>query len=367
MNILIYVHTLSHGGAEKQAILDANLLAEKLNVFLTFRHSGDMLDQVNQAVKIRPIKSNSYIKAAWELSRLIRREKIDIVHASLFAPKIISALASMFTKVKIIWAFHSHKFDAPLKSRVALKYFAKWKNISRLMFVSHELQESFAKRKCQFGFQKHKETVLYNCTSFSNEKSPQRIITKEIIIGYVGRLVSLKRVDYLIDLASFLEKKGKDFKIIILGDGTEMELLRDSILKRNLNSHIQLLGFQCDLEKYYGQMDLFVLPSSEECLSLSLIDAGMAGVPAIAFNVGGNYEVVVNGKTGFIVDSKEEMMEKTLELIDDTEKHHQFSINAMQYCREHFGRNKHVEALLEMYREVFNEQKKQPLKHKGAK
>ncbi len=349
MNILILISSLSYGGAQKQAVIDANLLSEDNKVFLGTFKNGPLSNQLSEKVEFVFFKKGNYFLTIKKVASFVKNEQIDIIHASLFAPMIISALASIMTKVGVVWHFHSHEYDIPFRSVISLKILSRFLSIKKILFVNHELMEYFIKR---FKFPLYKLDVLYNSSDYSDvqEFLPQK--SKKFTIGYIGRFVELKRVNYLIELGEFLNKQRvKNWEIDLVGDGPDREKLERVVKKKKLNDHIKFYGFQADTFRYYRSFDLFINPSREECLSIALIDSGISSVPSIAFDTGGNNEIIQNSISGFIVKTKEEMFKKTLLLINNLELREKFGNQARKHCMEMFSPQKHLIELEEIYKQ----------------
>jgi len=108
-------------------------------------------------------------------------------------------------------------------------------------------------------------------------------------------------------LKAFQKILAEGFKaeLLIVGDGP----LRDELgrLARDLkiSEPVKFLGFRDDIAPLLGVMDLFVLPSIMEGISLTLLEAMAAGKPVVATSVGGNPEVVEDGETGLLVDARD--------------------------------------------------------------
>ena len=343
MNILILISSLEIGGAEKQALIDANLLADANEVYLGYFKEGALLEKVNTNVHLLKIEKFGYVKTAIRLRRIIKEKNIRIIHSSLFAAMIISSIASLIVKVNVVWHFHSHEFDAATKSTLAFRILSKTPNLKKIFFVNKELIEDYKKRG--YKFPKSMTDVLYNSTDFETVPAT-KTNDNNIVIGYVGRLISLKRVEMLVELADYLTKKCiTNFEIKIVGDGPERTLLEELTLKSKLNPYIKFFGFRTNIEEIYSGFDIFILPSKEECLSIALIDAGTAGIPSIAFDVGGNNEIILHEKTGYIVNTKEELFNKVEILLGNTLIRTEFGNYAKKHCNKLFSKQVRKEKL----------------------
>jgi glycosyltransferase involved in cell wall biosynthesis len=87
----------------------------------------------------------------------------------------------------------------------------------------------------------------------------------------------------------------------LVGDGPEFEEFNKNIQENGLDDYFELPGFQSQTSIFYQKFDVFVLPSRIEGFSISLLEAGSYGLPTLAYDVGGNSEIVENGKTGYII------------------------------------------------------------------
>ncbi len=348
LNVAVFISSLSIGGAEKQAVLDANLLSESRNVFLFTFESGPLQELISKKVNFIILEKKGYLSTAKKLGVLMKEKNIEILHASLFAPMIISCLASRHCNVSVIWHFHSQENDIPIKSKIAFRFFSRFRKLKKILFVNHDLAKHFD----YLNFPPKKLGILYNHSEIESSDEKQRTETK-VQIGYVGRVINLKRVDYLIDLAEYLiKKKSVAFNIQIVGDGETLQEIKKLVKDRLLSDFFLIHGFQTDVQAYYKNFNLFVNPSSEECLSIAMIDAGMMNLPIVAFNVGGNNEIVVNERSGFIVTSKEEFFEKIFLLTNNSDIRAAMSLHSKEHCQKKFSRENHFKEIEKIYAEI---------------
>jgi glycosyltransferase involved in cell wall biosynthesis len=349
MNILIAISSLNYGGAEKQAVLDANMLAVEHKVVLLVFNNGPLEKILHDNVQLILLKKGNYLATACRVRKVIKNYDIDFVHASLNAAMLISALAAILSKTKVFWHYHSHEFELPALNIILFQILGKMSVIKKILFVNRELLLFISKR---FGFPENKLDILYNTSSFIHENH-DKYESDIACITYIGRLVELKRVNYLILLADFLVKNRiSEFKILIIGDGDQRIILEKYSEQKNLKNYIHFEGFRTELEHYYDRTDIFVLPSREECLSMAMIDAGMKGIPSVAFDVGGNNEIIENGKTGFIVKTETEFFIKVNSLINDKTLREQMGEEARKYCLKHFSEEIHLKKLESLHREL---------------
>ena len=120
---------------------------------------------------------------------------------------------------------------------------------------------------------------------------------RQQVIGYVGRLHSIKGVDLLADAFHEISHKLPDVRLLIVGSGEEEKNIRKALAKeidRGL-AHIEPAMAQEQLPPWYRAMDLTVMPSRYETMSNAVLEAMACEIPFVASNVGGNITI---GNTG---------------------------------------------------------------------
>lgn len=122
-----------------------------------------------------------------------------------------------------------------------------------------------------------------------------------LMIGGVGRLEEVKGFVDLLDAAAHLRPGLPGIFIVLAGDGSLRETLEQRALSLGIADRTRFLGFQRDVQCVLDALDVFVLPSLSETLGYGLLEAMASELPAVGSMVGGVPEVIVPGKTGFLV------------------------------------------------------------------
>lgn len=117
---------------------------------------------------------------------------------------------------------------------------------------------------------------------------------------FVGRLVKSKNVPVLLQALEILNNKAHDFHFLIAGSGPEENEIRKAIHKRGLQSKVQMIGERKDIHALLNLADFLILPSEDEGISNTLIEAMMNGLAVIVSRIPGNAEVVTQGVTGLM-------------------------------------------------------------------
>jgi glycosyltransferase involved in cell wall biosynthesis len=263
---------------------------------------------------------------------------------------VISALAGLFTLTPVFWNFHTHAFNGSLKGKRLQIFSSKLPSVKKILFPAEELIRYYQSEG--YGFNPGKIQIIHNSgQSPSNhpglnpgEKS------EKTHIGYVGRLVALKRVHLLVGLTEYLISRDiANFFVEIVGDGPEKESLEKEVNEKKFSGFIKFHGFQEDTDSFYRHFDIFVSPSEEEVLSLSLIDAGLSGIASVAFNIGGNHEIITNGVTGYLADSVEEFYSIIADLINDAEFRKKLGTSAREHTKLRFSHESRLKNLTRLY------------------
>ncbi|MEO1594049.1 MAG: TIGR03088 family PEP-CTERM/XrtA system glycosyltransferase [Pseudomonadota bacterium] len=121
------------------------------------------------------------------------------------------------------------------------------------------------------------------------------------VIGTVGRLDPIKRFDVLIDWFATRYASQGDARLVIVGEGAERSALEQQVAERGIADAVWLAGNRPDVADLMRSMDVFVLPSRNEGISNTILEAMASGLPVVATDVGGNCELIDPGVTGELV------------------------------------------------------------------
>lgn len=129
--------------------------------------------------------------------------------------------------------------------------------------------------------------------------------SRPLTIGTVGRLQTVKNQILLVRACGRLKREAPelaaDWQLRIIGDGPERALLETAIGSEGLGAQATISGWNDDVPAALRELDVFVLPSLNEGISNTILEAMATGLPVIATAVGGNPELVVDNETGFLI------------------------------------------------------------------
>ena len=125
---------------------------------------------------------------------------------------------------------------------------------------------------------------------------------EHVVVGMVANLPrAVKGGRHLLDIVSEVVKAVPAVRFLLVGVGTEMSTIREELDSRGIAGYVVGAGYRRDVEDCYAAMDISVLTSSTEGLSITLLESMRAGLPTVVTRVGGNAELAVDGETGFLV------------------------------------------------------------------
>lgn len=119
---------------------------------------------------------------------------------------------------------------------------------------------------------------LFNYNSRLEKRCELQFSEKDKVLGAVGRLTRVKNIGFLLNV---VKKLTDEYKLIVLGDGEDRNILESKINLLNLDDRVRLLGNKDNVADYLCAMDIFVMPSLNEGMPFSLIEAQASGLPCV--------------------------------------------------------------------------------------
>lgn len=243
-----------------------------------------------------------FLLTCWYIG-LILKHRPAVVHPQSRDDFIAATFAGRLLRKRVIWTDHAdlkyiygnHK--SYIKNPVGkLVYFAS-KFAGAVTLVSKSEHSLIAE---VIGHEPPKNyRVIYNgAFNDGGKKLSQKKHNDILTFICTSRLVKAKGIKELIEAFIKLGSTNKKVQLLIVGEGPDSEYF-NGMAKGYAN--IKLVGYSANVELLLAQSDIFVHPSYHEGFSLSLVEATRAGLPIIACNVGGNLEIVSNGKNGILI------------------------------------------------------------------
>jgi len=169
--------------------------------------------------------------------------------------------------------------------------------------------------------------------------------------SFIGRVTQIKRPDRFLDVVKEIKKRNINLNFFIAGDGELLEKCRARINVENLP--VVPLGWRGDIENVLSVSDIIILTSDNEGTPLSLIQAGMAGLPVVSTNVGSVPEVILDGLTGILTGFDVEEIADALEkLVNEKALRNSMGDAAKEFTLANFGVQRLVNDHEELYRNL---------------
>jgi glycosyltransferase involved in cell wall biosynthesis len=178
--------------------------------------------------------------------------------------------------------------------------------------------------------------------------------TGAILLGSIGQLVEHKGHAHLLEALPEVLRAEPRTHLVLLGDGERERDLRRQVERLGLCQSVTFAGYRPDAARYLPAMDLFVMPSVEEGLGTSILDAQAAGVPVVVTRAGGIPEAISEGETGRIVPAADPpaLARAILALLRSPETMAEMGRAGRRWVAERFSAERMVEETLAVYREI---------------
>lgn len=216
--------------------------------------------------------------------------------------------------------------------------------------------EFLAKKTMQFVPNKKIEVIPFgiDLNVFNPEKVKTTKKKGEIVIGFVKHLEKSYGADTLIKAFSLAEKKTPNSSLWLVGGGTQEGDLRALVKRLNLQKKIKFVGAvpNNEVPNYLASFDIFVMPSMvEEAFGVSALEAEAMEVPVVASNTGGVPEVVKDGETGLLVESKnpKALADAVTKLIGNGGLRKEMGKKGREFVLKNYDLNKNAEKMNELY------------------
>jgi glycosyltransferase involved in cell wall biosynthesis len=174
----------------------------------------------------------------------------------------------------------------------------------------------------------------------------------QLLFGYAGRIEPVKLLNLLLQTFANIHALHPDTRLMLIGEGSQRADLEQYSRQLGIEKNVFWLGHRTDVPNLLAAMDVYIQPSHNEGMSLSILEAMAAGKPVIATDVGGIREVLRPHENGLLISphSTESLFEAMLELIDHPELRILYGQVARKQVFAEFSLQKMVDAYGQIYR-----------------
>jgi len=297
-----------------------------------------------------------------DIVSFLKKQKVNVVHSHEFFMNLYSTAAAHLAHIPVVATVHGDIDYCSQKMRRRLAY----RLIARkgcMVTVSQQVAERVHKdlgvpmKRMRTIYNGIDDTQLQEEADLKKLRSDLHLPDGAPIVGMVGNLYPVKGYPFFIRSMQQVKRQFPDARFIICGRGKLQAELESLAKECGLENSLQFLGFRSDVRKLLQVMDIFVLSSLSEGLSLAILEAMEAGKPTVVTNGGGNPEVVVDGVTGFLVPARnpEVLAEKVSLLVRDRSLAQKMGQNGRHRVLSFFSRERMVRDYQNLYEAlVFN-------------
>lgn len=359
IKICYIIGQLSRAGAERQLFE----LVKAINrhrfepIVISLSRGGSWAENMRglhiQVIELER-KKNREVARLFTLVRLLKEIRPEIVHTYLFSGNSYGRVASILNRVPVI-----------VSSERNLPELGKDKDIFRILvdkllapftdgIICNSYRASHSLREKYF-FDHRKLYTIHNGISGDTflPRDPNGSKNTKTVIGTVGRLQPQKNHRLFLDVAKIVLDMSGDGNIefVIAGTGPLMRELRNYSAKLGIEDKVLFLGERSDVPEVLQGLDVFVMTSSYEGLSNTIMEAMSAGLPVVATAVGGNDELVIDRATGFLCPPSDahKLAERVIHLINNEEEAREMGRNGRRRITTEFGIEKMVQKTENIY------------------
>jgi glycosyltransferase involved in cell wall biosynthesis len=320
---LLHVLTTTAGGLGQSVLsLVEQLDPERFEVTVAFG-PGYPLDRkfIDRGIRVVPVRMKRGLKlinlaGLWDLYRLMRAERFDLLHAHSSVAGFLARLAARFAGVPaVLFTLHGYAsidYQHPLSRRFLgflEKVLDRWTDY--YVAVSRHVEQLWLQRGI---VSPDRVSVIYHGIDFKSARRAADPALKKMslglpeegpIVGTVGLLEAQKGTEYFIRAIPLILPSFPTAHFLVIGNGPLQGRLKELAEELGISRAIHFLGWRDDAAELIGTMDLFCLPSLRESLGLVLLEAMAHAKPIVATRVEGVPEVVVDGETGLLVPPKD--------------------------------------------------------------
>jgi glycosyltransferase involved in cell wall biosynthesis len=173
------------------------------------------------------------------------------------------------------------------------------------------------------------------------------------IVGVVARLDLKKGFEYLLAAVREITNSFYGLKVVIVGEGPDRQAIEQMIERFGLRDTVLLAGQQSNMPGVYAAIDIFVLPSLNEGLPMTVLEAMAASRPVIATRVGAIPKVIEDGKTGLLVNPRDTagLRDAIARLLNDDDLCRRLAAQAHEWVARHFT----ADAMARQYQALYEE------------
>lgn len=303
--------------------------------------------------RVYPLAQMRYLAM---LSDKVTQGHPDIVHTFFFWSILYGRLLKLAGKIRtLVENREDQGFDWG-------KHEYLWLRLTRslpdkVICVSEAVKAVVMERE---GVEQSKIAVIHNGVSLNEAQTGMKAVTKRelgfpeesLVCGMIANYNRpVKGVSRFLDSIPAILSAVPATRFLFVGGGDEGDALQEKARMLAIEPNVVFAGYRKDIHRYYEIIDVSVLTSLSEGLSLTLLESMKYGIPVVATEVGGNPEVVVEGKTGYLVPVENPMLlvDRIVTLLQDPELRRRMGNEGRMHVERKFRMRDVANRYMEMY------------------
>jgi glycosyltransferase involved in cell wall biosynthesis len=253
------------------------------------------------------VGARSFLSERGAVERAIQEGGIDVLHTHGYRSDLLHGYLGRRSRIPVVSTLHgssrmggaSHLFE-----RLQLEAL---RSFDATVAVSRPLVEELVGAGVPTGrihFIRNPWSPPSDPLDRSSARAALGLSDDGVVIGWVGRMIPVKGCDLFLESLSRLEPllpDGRAWRAVVIGDGPESEVLQSAAKGLGLSDRVRFAGALPEAARFMRAFDLFVLSSRSEGTPMVLLEAMGAGIPVVAFGVGGVPDVIGGEGSGWIV------------------------------------------------------------------
>ena len=343
---------------------------ERYEVHLACNPNGDWADRARRAADAfhpiaslgTPIRPWADMAALFQIMRLLRREKFDLVHTHTAKAGFLGRVAAWLCRVPVVvhtyHAFPWHNFMSAWKRAAYIAFERCCRPLTDYSITVSE-NERIEGRKRRVLRWNESETV-YSGIDFTKQDRPSDLsalraslnISEDwLIVLMAGRLDPQKAPELMVEAFAKAMRHHPKTMLLLAGDGELRPLVEAAIREHHLESNVRLLGFRGDVPDLMQLADVFALSSRWEGMGRAMTEAMLLGKPVVVPAINGIPEIVHHSQTGFLyeVGDVEQLAAQLCLALASPSERARIGTNARSLTRRLFDVNHMVEQIERAY------------------
>ena len=346
------------GGEQQVANLIHGLNQRGHEMLLSAPPESEILNHLSDTVCRKfpiPYHGKLVLLSAFRLSRIIKKEKPDILHTHASNAHTFGWLARWMSCIDIPLVVH-RRVDFPVKGHFFNRM--KYNQADCYITVSHAIGRILQ----DYGIPDTKINIVHSSFDTSRFKNADGdkirkefgLSSSDVLIGTVAVCEERKSQDILLEAAAQICKSRNNVHFFIVGDGPLLNKLKQYAAENRITDHVHFPGFRKNVGDFLKAFDVFVLIPKMEGLGSAILEAESMSLPVVVTPVGGIPEIVQDNGNGFIVpvDDVQALANALLQLIDSPALRLKMGKKSFELLMDSFTSDMMVEKTIAIYKKL---------------